>query len=68
MQFPADGPRDGLKLGISGDHGRDPACAAHCHIRGLDRVFGSPRCMPVALLAAAHAAVELRTGSPDFPD
>ena len=42
LQLPADGPRDGLKLGIRGYHGRDPARAAHCPVRGLDRVSGSP--------------------------
>jgi pyruvate,orthophosphate dikinase len=47
----------GLKLGICGEHGGDPASIAFCHALGLDYVSCSPYRVPVARLAAAHAAL-----------
>jgi pyruvate,orthophosphate dikinase len=48
--------RSGLKLGICGEHGGDPASVAFCHEVGLDYVSCSPFRVPIARLAAAHAA------------
>jgi pyruvate,orthophosphate dikinase len=49
--------RADLKLGICGEHGGDPASVAFCHEVGLDYVSCSPYRVPIARLAAAHAAV-----------
>ncbi|MEO0720932.1 MAG: pyruvate, phosphate dikinase [Pseudomonadota bacterium] len=49
--------RPGLKLGICGEHGGDPASVAFCHGLGLDYVSCSPYRVPIARLAAAHAAL-----------
>jgi pyruvate, orthophosphate dikinase len=46
-----------LELGICGEHGGDPASVAFCHEAGLDYVSCSPYRVPVARLAAAHAAL-----------
>jgi pyruvate,orthophosphate dikinase len=54
--------RPNLKLGICGEHGGDPASVAFCHEVGLDYVSCSPYRVPIARLAAAHAAVG--TGGP----
>ena len=52
--------RPGLKLGICGEHGGDPASIAFCESVGLDYVSASPYRVPIARLAAAQAA--LRAG------
>ncbi|MEW6268377.1 MAG: pyruvate, phosphate dikinase [Thermodesulfobacteriota bacterium] len=49
--------RGGLKCGICGEHGGDPASVIFCHRIGLDYVSCSPYRVPVARLAAAHAAL-----------
>jgi pyruvate,orthophosphate dikinase len=49
--------RKGLEIGICGEHGGDPASIAFCHEAGLDYVSCSPFRVPVARLAAAHAAL-----------
>jgi pyruvate,orthophosphate dikinase len=49
--------RPGLKVGICGEHGGDPASIAFCHEVGLDYVSCSPFRVPVARLAAAQAAI-----------
>jgi len=49
--------RPGIKLGICGEHGGDPASVAFCHEVGLDYVSCSPYRVPIARLAAAHAAL-----------
>jgi pyruvate,orthophosphate dikinase len=51
--------KPGLKLGICGEHGGDPASIAFCESVGLDYVSCSPYRVPVARLAAAQAAIEL---------
>ena len=51
------GVRRNLKLGICGEHGGDPRSVAFCHRIGLDYVSCSPYRVPVARLAAAHAAL-----------
>jgi pyruvate,orthophosphate dikinase len=49
--------REGLHIGICGEHGGDPKSIAFCHEIGLDYVSCSPFRVPVARLAAAHAAM-----------
>jgi pyruvate,orthophosphate dikinase len=49
--------RPGIKLGICGEHGGDPASVIFCHNAGLDYVSCSPYRVPIARLAAAHAAL-----------
>jgi len=49
--------KPGLKLGICGEHGGDPASIAFCEQAGLDYVSCSPYRVPVARLAAAQAAL-----------
>jgi pyruvate,orthophosphate dikinase len=49
--------RPDLKLGICGEHGGDPASVHFCHEVGLDYVSCSPYRVPLARLAAAHAAL-----------
>ena len=49
--------RGNLKIGICGEHGGDPASIAFCQRAGLDYVSCSPARVPVARLAAAHAAL-----------
>ena len=49
--------RKNLEIGICGEHGGDPASIAFCHRIGLDYVACSPFRVPVARLAAAHAAL-----------
>ncbi len=49
--------RSGLKLGICGEHGGDPASIAFCEQTGLDYVSASPYRVPIARLAAAQAAL-----------
>ncbi|WP_300556170.1 pyruvate, phosphate dikinase [Maricaulis sp.] len=47
--------REGLKLGICGEHGGDPASIDFCEATGLDYVSCSPYRVPIARLAAAQA-------------
>ena len=54
------GARPGLKLGICGEHGGDPASVAFCEAAGLDYVSASPYRVPIARLAAAQAALRSR--------
>ncbi|MBC8368211.1 pyruvate, phosphate dikinase, partial [bacterium] len=49
--------RGDLKVGICGEHGGDPKSVAFCHDVGLNYVSCSPYRVPVARLAAAHAAL-----------
>ncbi|MEM9179716.1 MAG: putative PEP-binding protein, partial [Pseudomonadota bacterium] len=50
--------RSGIKLGICGEHGGDPASVIFCHSIGLDYVSCSPYRVPIARLAAAHAVLQ----------
>ncbi len=52
--------RPGIKLGICGEHGGDPESVKFCHRVGLDYVSCSPFRIPIAKLAAAHAAIASR--------
>ena len=49
--------RPGVKLGICGEHGGDPATIAFCEAIGLDYVSCSAYRVPIARLAAAQAAL-----------
>jgi pyruvate, orthophosphate dikinase len=49
--------RPGLKLGICGEHGGDPASIGFCQAVGLNYVSCSPYRIPIARLAAAQAAL-----------
>jgi len=50
--------RKDLKCGICGEHGGDPKSVEFCHAVGLDYVSCSPYRVPIARLAAAHAAIK----------
>ncbi len=52
------GARADLEVGICGEHGGDPKSIAFCHKLGLNYVSCSPFRVPVARLAAAHAALK----------
>ena len=52
--------RPGVKLGICGEHGGDPASVHFCADVGLDYVSCSPYRVPIARLAAAQAALRLK--------
>ncbi len=49
--------RPDMEVGICGEHGGDPKSIAFCHKAGLNYVSCSPFRVPVARLAAAHAAL-----------
>ena len=51
-----------LKLGICGEHGGDPSSVMFCHKVGLNYVSCSPFRVPIARLAAAHAAILEKMG------
>jgi pyruvate,orthophosphate dikinase len=55
--------RPGMKLGICGEHGGDPASIAFCEKAGLDYVSCSPYRVPIARLAAAQAALGQQAAS-----
>ncbi|OGP43499.1 MAG: pyruvate, phosphate dikinase [Deltaproteobacteria bacterium GWF2_42_12] len=50
--------RRDLKIGICGEHGGDPATVEFCHRNGFNYVSCSPFRVPIARLAAAHAALK----------
>jgi pyruvate,orthophosphate dikinase len=50
--------RSGLKVGICGEHGGDPASIVFCHKVGMNYVSCSPYRVPIARLAAAQAALK----------
>jgi len=50
--------RPSLEVGICGEHGGDPASIEFCHLIGNNYVSCSPFRVPVARLAAAHAALK----------
>jgi pyruvate,orthophosphate dikinase len=52
------GVKKTLKVGICGEHGGDAASVEFCHQIGLDYVSCSPYRVPIARLAAAHAAIK----------
>ena len=52
--------RAGIKLGICGEHGGDPASIQFCQKTGLNYVSCSPYRVPIARLAAAQAAIRAK--------
>jgi len=54
-----------LEVGICGEHGGEPESVAFCHTLGLNYVSCSPFRVPIARLAAAHAAL---AGKQSFKD
>ncbi len=54
--------RPSLEVGICGEHGGDPESIDFCHRIGNNYVSCSPFRVPVARLAAAHAALKYSTG------
>ncbi|MEJ2599857.1 MAG: pyruvate, phosphate dikinase, partial [Anaerolineales bacterium] len=52
--------RVNLEVGICGEHGGDPASVEFCHTIGNNYVSCSPFRVPIARLAAAHAAIKYR--------
>jgi pyruvate,orthophosphate dikinase len=52
--------RHELEVGICGEHGGEPSSIEFCHLAGLNYVSCSPFRVPVARLAAAHAALKYR--------
>jgi pyruvate,orthophosphate dikinase len=50
--------RPELEVGICGEHGGDPNSIEFCHIIGNNYVSCSPFRVPIARLAAAHAALK----------
>jgi len=49
--------RESLEIGVCGEHGGDPKSIHLCHKLGVDYVSCSPFRVPIARLAAAHAAL-----------
>jgi pyruvate,orthophosphate dikinase len=49
--------REGLEIGVCGEHGGDPKSIHLCHQLGVDYVSCSPFRIPIARLAAAHATL-----------
>ena len=56
--FKGRGKRPMLKCGICGEHGGEPTSVEFCHYAGLNYVSCSPFRVPIARLAAAHAALK----------
>jgi pyruvate,orthophosphate dikinase len=52
--------RPELKIGICGEHGGEPSSVEFCHTVGLNYVSCSPYRVPIARMAAAHAALKER--------
>ncbi|KAA3652736.1 MAG: pyruvate, phosphate dikinase [Calditrichaeota bacterium] len=50
--------RDGMKVGICGEHGGEPSSVKFCHRAGMNYVSCSPFRVPIARLAAAQAVLE----------
>ncbi len=55
--FKGRSTRENLKCGICGEHGGEPSSVEFCHYAGLNYVSCSPFRVPIARLAAAHAAI-----------
>jgi pyruvate,orthophosphate dikinase len=52
--------RKDLEIGVCGEHGGDPQSIHLCHKLGVDYVSCSPFRIPIARLAAAHAALGIK--------
>ncbi len=55
--FKGRGTKENLKCGICGEHGGEPSSVEFCHFAGLNYVSCSPFRVPIARVAAAHAAL-----------
>jgi pyruvate, orthophosphate dikinase len=55
--------RPDLKIGICGEHGGQPQAIEFCHKIGLNYVSCSPMRIPIARMAAAHAAIKEKKGA-----
>ena len=53
-----------MEIGICGEHGGDPRSIKFCHGQGLSYVSASPHRIPIAIVAAAQAAIEQSEKSP----
>jgi pyruvate,orthophosphate dikinase len=56
--------KPGLKVGVCGEHGGDPASIRFFHELGLDYVSCSPYRVPIARLAVAQAILRADRSSP----
>jgi pyruvate,orthophosphate dikinase len=54
----ARGVNPNIDIGICGEHGGDPTTVEFCHRIGMSNVSCSPYRVPIARLAAAHAAIK----------
>jgi pyruvate,orthophosphate dikinase len=52
------GVKPSMEIGICGEHGGDPNSIKFCHSTGLSYVSASPHRIPIAIVAAAQAAIE----------
>ncbi|MCE9646358.1 MAG: pyruvate, phosphate dikinase [Chloroflexi bacterium] len=59
--------RPDLEVGICGEHGGDPDSIEWCHMIGNNYVSCSPFRVPIARLAAAHAALKHRPAAVKKP-
>ncbi|MDH3834443.1 MAG: pyruvate, phosphate dikinase [Nitrosopumilus sp.] len=50
--------RPNMEVGICGEHGGDPNSIKFCHGEGFSYVSASPHRIPIAIIAAAQAAIE----------
>ena len=50
-----------LEIGICGEHGGDPNSIKFCHSADITYVSASPHRIPIAIVAAAQAAIEQKT-------
>lgn len=53
--------RPGIEIGICGEHGGDPSSIRFCHDSGLSYVSASPHRIPIAMVAAAQAAISAKS-------
>lgn len=63
MQIAIEGGRHinpRIEIGICGEHGGDPRSIEYCHILGLNYVSCSTYRIPIAILAAAQAAIKAK--------
>ena len=52
-----------IKLGICGEHGGDPNSIKFCHSANISYVSASPHRIPIAIVAAAQAAINQKSAS-----
>ena len=52
-----------LEIGICGEHGGDPNSIKFCHSANISYVSASPHRIPIALVAAAQAAIKQKSAT-----